>query len=347
MDTRMEPNHDGATSPYLVNCWYVVAWSHELSPGQHMKRILLDKPILLMRAKDGHVGAIGNVCPHRFASLSDGRFDGQVVECPYHGLRFSMDGRCIHNPHGNGAIAERAYVTKYPTIERYGAVWLWPGDPEKADSACVPDLSFLEKVPSDQRASSHLITKANYQLLSDNIMDLTHADFIHINTLSTGGAMARAPGKARIAGNTVVIEWVFDEGMAITRAMFPDQKTQTRLKVTWQPPGIMRLDTRIISQDNAFEPRDGSAVHIMTPETIGTTHYFFETSAIFGRADVAMAKRIFEEEDGTILEAVQCNMKGSDLWDLNPLILANDSGAVMSRRTLRRLMREENEAVVN
>jgi len=46
----------------------------------------------------------------------------------------------------------------------------------------------------------------------------------------------------------------------------------------------------------------------------------------------------------TILEAVQHNMMGADLWDLNPLILANDSGAVMSRRTLNRLMRKEHEA---
>jgi vanillate O-demethylase monooxygenase subunit len=53
----------------------------------------LAKPVLLLRSSAGAVSAISNICPHRFASLSDGHFDADIVTCPYHGLRFDMSGR--------------------------------------------------------------------------------------------------------------------------------------------------------------------------------------------------------------------------------------------------------------
>src|SRR5687767_3626425 len=98
----MLDNRPAASAPYLLNCWYVAAWASELPRGKHMKRVLLDKQVLLMRAANGDVAAIGNICPHRFASLSEGRFEDGVVECPYHGLRFDMGGQCVYNPHGDG-----------------------------------------------------------------------------------------------------------------------------------------------------------------------------------------------------------------------------------------------------
>src|SRR5687767_14368566 len=102
--------NEAFTGPYLLNCWYLAAWANEVRPGQTVKRVLLDRPVLLIRDHDGSTAAIGNVCPHRFASLSNGTFEGGLVECPYHGLRFDMTGQCVHNPHGDGRIADRARV---------------------------------------------------------------------------------------------------------------------------------------------------------------------------------------------------------------------------------------------
>ncbi|HMO74372.1 MAG TPA: aromatic ring-hydroxylating dioxygenase subunit alpha [Sphingopyxis sp.] len=333
---------DVSAAPYLLDCWYVAAWASELRPGEHRKRVLLDRPVLLMRGAKGGVAAIGNVCPHRFASLSEGRFEDDLVECPYHGLRFDMEGRCVHNPHGDGRIAERARVADYPLVERHGALWIWPGDRAAADPARIPDLSLLETASPDDRAPGHLLTKANYQLLSDNILDLSHADFIHPATLGTGGEIARAGARARLHGDIVTVEWAFTgKGMAMERPLRDGAEVNSRFEVTWYPAGVMILRNEIGPVGDGGPGAARAGVHIMTPETARTTHYFFENADAGRRQKLALALDVFEREDGVMLEEVQRNMGDRDFWDLEPLVLSNDSGAILARRVLQRLIRGE------
>jgi len=299
--------------------------------------------VLLMRTEKGDVAAMGNICPHRFASLSDGRFEAGVVECPYHGLRFNMSGQCIHNPHGDGVIAERARVPSYPLVERYGALWIWPGKAEVADPAAIPDLSFLDAVPPSERGSAYLRPKANYQLLCDNILDLSHIDFIHRTSLGTAGELTSAKARARLRNDVVTVEWSFaGKGMVKERGIRAYDEGQFRFIVTWYPAGVMVLsiESTPVGSDVATTARN--AVHIMTPETDRSTHYFFEGGVPERKQLVEASLKIFEEEDSAMLEQVQKNMGNRDFWALEPLILANDSGAVLARRTLQRLIRLEN-----
>ncbi|WP_184101670.1 aromatic ring-hydroxylating dioxygenase subunit alpha [Sphingopyxis panaciterrulae] len=329
-------------SPYLFDCWYVAAWANELRPGEHMRRVLLDRSVLLMRGLKGDTAAIGNVCPHRFASLSEGRFERDLVECPYHGLRFDMSGQCVHNPHGDGRITERARVASYPLVERHGALWIWLGDIMAADPARIPDLCLLETTDPTDRAPGYLLTKANYQLLSDNILDLSHADFIHPATLGTGGEIAGTKARARLEGDIVTVEWAFTgKGMAMERSLRDGAEVDSRFEVTWYPAGVMilRNDVGPVGEGEPAAKRAG--VHIMTPETSRTTHYFFENADAGRRKKLALALDVFEREDGVVLEEVQRNMGDSDFWDMEPLILSSDSGAILARRVLQRLIRRE------
>lgn len=329
-------------APFLLNCWYLAAWAGELPAGAHMKRILLDRPVLLMRAASSEVSAIGDICPHRFASLSQGRFADGVVECPYHGLRFDMRGRCVHNPHGDGRIAERARVHEYPLVERNGALWIWPGNAEAADPALIPDLSLLDTVSPDERAPGRLLTQANYQLLSDNILDLSHADFIHPTTLGAGGEIAASQARAHLDGDVVTVEWSFTgKGMTMQRPARGDADVHTRFEVTWRPPGVMILRSEVGALEDQ-DPKAGSAgVHVMTPETLKSTHYFFENGGAERKRRLELALRVFENEDGVMLEEVQRNMGDREFWELEPLVLSNDGGAVLARRVLQRMIRNE------
>ncbi|MBG6118501.1 vanillate O-demethylase monooxygenase subunit [Sphingobium sp. JAI105] len=332
---------------YLLNCWYLAAWAGELAPGAHLRRTLLDQPVLLMRSDAGKVAAIGDVCPHRFASLSEGKFESGIVECPYHGLRFDMDGRCVHNPHGDGKIPERARVRSYTVAERHGAIWFWPGDPDIANPSDIPNFSFLDG-PS-VGTGGYLLTKANYQLMCDNIMDLSHADFLHRTTLGTEGDIARASAKAQMEGDVVTIKWAFDgKGMVMNRLPDDPIDVHTEFEVTWHAPGAMIL--RSSSYPIGVEGEQGHIVgghkrvsaHIMTPESEYRTHYFFNTTDA-GR--VERIGKVFELEDGAMLEEVQCNMRTEKFWDLAPLILSSDRGAVMARRALERRIRREQETI--
>lgn len=82
----------------LRNLWYYALPSSHLKTGKMVSRVLLREPILFTRDKNGQVFAIEDICPHRAVPLSCGRFDGEQVECCYHGWRF--DSRAsVHKFH--------------------------------------------------------------------------------------------------------------------------------------------------------------------------------------------------------------------------------------------------------
>jgi vanillate O-demethylase monooxygenase subunit len=67
---------------WLRNCWYVIAWDHEI-PAAHedklFSRKVLNEPILVYRTADGGMTAIADKCCHRHAPLSAGRREGDSV----------------------------------------------------------------------------------------------------------------------------------------------------------------------------------------------------------------------------------------------------------------------------
>ena len=52
----------------------------------------------------------------------------------------------------------------------------------------------------------------------------------------------------------------------------------------------------------------------------------------------------FETEDKPMIMEQSRMMKGAGFWELDPVLLRGDAGAVRARRTLARLIREESEA---
>ena len=99
MAVQKEAFHQAsATEAFLMNCWYVAAWDHELIDGKLLARTILEQPVLLYKGESGRVVALDDRCCHRGAKLSKGRLEGDCVRCMYHGLKFAPDGRCIQIP---------------------------------------------------------------------------------------------------------------------------------------------------------------------------------------------------------------------------------------------------------
>ena len=84
--------------------------------------------------------------------------------------------------------------------------------------------------------------------------------------------------------------------------------------------------------------------HIVTPETETTSHYFWTCEP--NDAAEAFARRVFESEDGPMIEAIQAEMGGTDFWEMQPMILKGDVGAVRARRRLLRLRQQEKSSQV-
>lgn len=171
-------------SSYLKNAWYAAAWSDEVGRGL-FKRVIMDQAIVFFRKVDGTAVALANRCAHRFGPLHLGKLEGDTVACPYHGLRYDASGRCVFNPNGAQIVPASARVGTYPLAERYGVLWIWPGDPARADPAGIPALGYLEDPARCTRVQGLIEVGANYRYILDNLVDSAHILTVHHDTLAS------------------------------------------------------------------------------------------------------------------------------------------------------------------
>jgi nitrite reductase/ring-hydroxylating ferredoxin subunit len=76
-------------------------------------------PVLLLRHA-GEVLAVQERCPHAGGPLSEGTFDGDVVECPWHQSRFCLrDGAPLQGP---ASVPLRTF----DVMERGGRIFVKP-----------------------------------------------------------------------------------------------------------------------------------------------------------------------------------------------------------------------------
>jgi len=342
---------------YLRNAWYVAAWSDDLAEGKLLARTLLKEPVVLYRKSDGAVVALGDRCPHRFAPLHMGKIvHGDRVQCPYHGLEFDQTGACVLNPHGTRNIPSRARVRSYPATEKHKAIWIWMGD-EAADPARVPDFSVLDNVPERHATKRDRITiRANYELIIDNLLDLSHTSYLHDGILGNADTVESEISVEQDGDDVIVGRHA---GNAAAPGLFailmpstpPRVDKFTRMR--WMPPSNLRLVTGICMPGAVPESGTGyHAIHMLTPESDATTHYFF-TAVRFNvlTADDALNAQIqdkisttrrfaFEEQDAPVIEAQQ-QLIDASLTPVDPVILAIDVGPVRYKQILRRLIAAE------
>lgn len=336
-------------SRYLRNAWYPAAWADEITRSP-LRRILLDDPLVLYRREDGTPVALHDRCPHRFAPLSMGTLVGDLIQCPYHGLRFDAGGICVFNPHGEGTIPRNARVRSLQVVERFGLVWIWAGEPEQADPALLPDFAVLED-PAYACVRGVLHMNANYQLITDNLLDLSHVPYLHPQLRAPNDVVNRH--EMRKEGTRVWSMLWRDDALpsGLMQLFWPkDRMGDARAHMRWDPPGLLLLDVGIT--DRGAAPEAGltlPSVHLLAPETAGTTHYFW---AFLRNRDIhdpaldekigAIGRNAFANEDKPIIEAQQANIgPDADVLALKPIVLSPDAAGLQARRILRRLLEAE------
>jgi phenylpropionate dioxygenase-like ring-hydroxylating dioxygenase large terminal subunit len=196
---------------FLRNYWYVAAFSSEL--GQEpLGRTILNEPVALFRTCSGKVAALEDRCAHRLMPLSKGWVDNEMLVCCYHGLGYDGSGACVRVPgrdKPSGGIAVRCF----PTVERYGAVWIWMGDPKLADSARILDCKLMDPAGGNG-TRVYLHVNANYMFINDNLCDLLHVAFLHNaarkNSSSIGNTLMEN-GKLEVGqkGDRIFADWVW------------------------------------------------------------------------------------------------------------------------------------------
>ena len=346
-------------SPYLRNAWYVAAFSDEVGETP-LARTLLDEELVIFRNREGQLAILPDRCSHRFAPLSQGKIIDGDLQCPYHGLRFNSRGECAHNPHARepGAPLPPANLRAYPVVEKHGLIWFWPGDPAAANPDSIIEFAFLAAPDRFSVVKGYLHVRGNYQLISDNLLDLSHAVYIHPQFGFAGVDEKRslASLETRLERRErSVFNFRLRHGLptnAMNQKLFGmgDGPAITKTHMTWHPPALLDFDAGSWLEGTPEE--DGVMIpqaHCITPETELTSHYFFVNGrnkrhgekevdeALLNLFDLA-----FRQQDEPMIEFVQKRMGDvSDITKLNPVYLTTDTAPIAARRILTRLIEEE------
>lgn len=336
--------------PFLTKAWYMAAWSTDVGEGL-LRRRLFGVPIVLYRLADGRVGALEDRCPHRFAPLSRGNRMGDSIQCGYHGLTFDSAGKCVHNPY-NQRIPPGASVRTFPTRERDGIVWLWGSESAPPDFDTIPHFDVLKSASGLAPICGYLRMDANYEFVTDNLMDLSHIEFVHKGSFAGAGVIFAGKHEVHEVGSQLQSNWWMPgvKAPGHTYGIYPrDMLTDHWLDMRWQAPATMLLEIGATAQG---APRNGGVIvqqaHILTPETETSTHYFWATTrsvdASSAEGDGALSALMalaFDVEDKPMIEAAYHNLDGVEFWDRKPVYLGVDAGGARARRAIQSLLAKE------
>jgi vanillate monooxygenase len=333
---------------FLRNCWYIAAESREVS-RLPLARILLREPVVLYRREDGMPVALEDRCCHRRAPLSKGKLIGDDIQCGYHGFTFDFSGACVRIP-GQDRVPPSIGVRAYPVVERHRYVWIWMGETEKADPALIPD--FHQNDDSDWAAvGACLHVEANYLLLVENLIDLSHVAFVHASTI---GSTEDTKAELKFERGDNLVRVVREApGISCPPSMrqlgFAPVVDQKKI-ITFTPASNIWIDipTRdAVAVEGRNEPmqRRVMILNAITPETERSCHYFWVNARDFDIGNAERSEFFLKNvtfafnEDKEILEAQQKNIA---LDDDAPQVNVNaDWGGVQARRLMDRLIGEE------
>ncbi len=337
---------------FIRNIWYIAGWAKDIVDEPVARRIC-DEPIVLFRSKQGKVGALEDKCCHRGAPLSLGSVVDSGLECGYHGMVMDCSGRCVHIP-GQEKIPASARVRSYPVVEKDEFIWIWIGDPEKADESAIVDYPFNNDYENWPHKHGYYHIKADYKLLVDNLMDLTHLGYVHKTTI--GG-----DPDTHVTAHMETVPT--EKGVRIVRHM-PDCAPPPTYAAAvpfkgnvdrWQefefvtPGHVIQWSGAVDAGQGAFEENGNRAggfslrvFHGATPETKSSCHYFWSISNGYRQDDPQATQHLFDDvskafrEDKAMIEAQQLRLDESGEDGLVSIV--HDRGRIQMRRKIEGLI---------
>jgi vanillate O-demethylase monooxygenase subunit len=337
-------------TPFVHRCWYIAALSEELNDAL-LERWILDQSILFFRRSDGTPAAFQNRCPHRSFPLSAGRRHGDCITCPYHGFTYDGEGRCVSIP-SQERIPPTFNLQSYPLVEFGPFVWIWMGDPASADPASIPECSWLID-PTYAHVEGYFHMDADYLAGHENVLDLTHAPFLHGEDTATKNYAAIAP-EVTITDDRVRVVRIEPDTVApahYAKSMGCENHRVDRISdFIFTSPAIHIGRGTIVDRDPAEGARREfhfPIVHAFTPESAVSTHYFWSNARDSGIDDLELSRMIKSrstrvyQEDVDALEMRQRLIAGDRRPSFRESSVAADKAGLQMRRIVARLAASE------
>jgi vanillate O-demethylase monooxygenase subunit len=339
---------------FLRNAWYAAATSEELSTGKLLARTILEEPVVLFRAADAQPAALEDRCCHRAAPLSFGYPAPEGLVCGYHGLVFDPSGRCVRIP-GQEHIPAAARVRAYPMVERYRLCWIWMGDPARADAATIPGIPGYTAADDPKPRADHDVLHVNgsYELLLENLMDLTHLAYLHRASIGSheddhaGASMEMTPTQTGLKFARLMLD-AQPPVKYVARYGFKGRIDRWEEFEYVAPAAVLQFTGAVNAGEYAQGVRTGGhrirGIHAFAPETAASCWYFFSfLSDYTGREGQELGASAIFKEDAAMVEQQQARLSRTDP---ERLININSDGArVQMTRFLRRKIAEEQPRV--
>jgi phenylpropionate dioxygenase-like ring-hydroxylating dioxygenase large terminal subunit len=344
---------------YTRNDWYVACTESDLTDRGPVAACILNERLAIWRSGD-RIVALEDRCVHRAAALSLGRCEGANLRCLYHGLLFDPAGKVVEIP-GQELIPPQARVRAYPVTTRYGWVWVWMGEPAKADPSLVPDLFPGVSLDDFVTGRGVLDFQAQASLISDNLLDFSHLPYVHASTFQAPLDWSQSAMSATALERGVHFErWIENGRGGSFLYPSPAERFDEWLGYDYLFPGVLLMWVGIFPAGaaratNFGRPDFSSAigqvqmnVQAITPMTERTSRYHFLIGMHRTRAgDVALLDKLVSvitqafHEDKRTIEAQQQVLDRDPQRPLMPTV--HDRGVTLYHRIKARLLAQERE----
>jgi phenylpropionate dioxygenase-like ring-hydroxylating dioxygenase large terminal subunit len=340
----------------VKNSWYVAGWSSQIS-DRPVARMILNEPVALFRSPRGEAFALENRCAHRRMPLSNARMCGETLVCCYHGLTYDFAGRCVRVP-GSEKVPKDLRVRSYPVVERYGALWIWMGDPAAADASRIFECPLLAPDGSNGQQFYYHV-KASYLYINDNLSDLLHQAYLH-NPSFGGDTEPLGEARPTIAEShgRISVKWDWPDTQApSTHAAVGGiaGRADGWNYSTYEPPafyinsrgwadvGTGGLDS---SRAQGRGKHSYTIYQLITPETERTTHFFKIVHCEWPPDMLPNLRAFIDAVNGEDIWACEEQQKMEDLDPAAPMrSIATDVPVTMMRKMLQRLYDAEAPSV--
>lgn len=287
MSAQMHPAHSANPATPLpafpMNRWWVAGFAWELT-DKPLARTLLGHPMVLFRAADGRVAALEDRCSHKELPLSLGTLEARGLRCGYHGLLFDAGGRCIEIP-GQERIPAKTTLRAFPLVEQDQILWVWVGASEHDHPTDAPPTYRFHSDPAYQFGGRVFHYDVPWQLIHDNLLDLSHLGYVHTKTVG-GNPQLHMSAPMQVHGE--------GHALRVVRHM-PNSVPPPTYQAAWPWQGEridrwQEIDFQVAYLwiwTGAMEPGSGRyddphragfhmhGFHGVTPETETTAHYLW------------------------------------------------------------------------
>jgi vanillate O-demethylase monooxygenase subunit len=258
---------------------------------------------------------------------------------------------------GQEVVPPGARVRTFPVVDKYKLLWIWMGASELADPSLIPDVHWIDD-PAWVPSTGYHRMEADFRLITDNLLDLSHEAYVHQRTI---GNDAVADEPARVAVEQERLIHADRDMLNILPPPFFERIMDYKGRINrWQsaiymPPGTHMTEAGVYpvetSSSKAFV---GRVLHLLTPETPTSTHYFWAMNRNYRLEDAQMTEFIRTavahtfDEDKVVLELQMQAILKEQPAHLPSVALRADAAPIRARRLLARLIDAElqNSAVV-